>query len=88
MSKLVNFFQEGGEMAPAPEEQAQAAAPAEAGGDPLQQLLQMAMQAVNTQDGQLALQVCEMLLEIAGASGQGAAQAYRNGGILMRKSYR
>lgn len=89
MSKLVKFFQEGGAVEQAPEEQAAAQAPAEVqGGDPLEQILTMAMQAVDAQDGQMALQVCGMLLEVAGMSGQGAAQAYRNGGVLMRKNSR
>lgn len=80
-------MQEGGAVEQAPEEQAVAQAP-EQGGDPLEQILSMAMEAVNNQDGQMALQVCGMLLEVAGMSGQGAAQAYRKGGVLMRKNTR
>jgi hypothetical protein len=40
------------------------------GGDPMQELLMGAQQAVEANDGQLALQVCAMLLEMA----MGAAQ--------------
>lgn len=88
MAKFVYKFQEGGAMpqdAPAPEAQGAPAEGGQQGGDPLQQMIEMAMQAVQTQDGQLALQVCEMLLEVAGVSGQGGAQAYRMGGRLMRR---
>lgn len=81
-------MQEGGAVEQAPEEQAAQAPEQGQGGDPLEQILSMAMEAVNNQDGQMALQVCGMLLEVAGMSGQGAAQAYRKGGVLMRKNTR
>lgn len=81
-------FQEGGEM-PAPE--AGAPAPEEAGGNPEEQILQAAMQAVQTQDGQLALQVCQALLEMSGAGApeapaapEGQAPVYKKGGKLSR----
>ena len=88
-------MQEGGEIpagAPAPE-----AAPApeqapEQGGDPLEQIVMAAAQAVQTQDAQLALQVCQALVELAqGGSGQPSPEqqapgqpVYRRGGRLVR----
>lgn len=73
-------FQEGGEMG---------------GGDPMQQLIQAAAQAVQNQDGQLALQVCQALVQAAQGGGGGAAPAqeapeegqpvYRMGGRLLRR---
>ena len=80
--KQPKFLQEGGQMeAPAQ------AAPAEGGGqDPMAQLLEAAAQAVQTQDGQLALQVCQALVEMAGG-GQPAPEqepVYRRGGKLVR----
>lgn len=88
-------LQEGGEIpagAPAPE-----AAPApeqapEQGGDPLEQIVMAAAQAVQAQDAQLALQVCQALVELAqGGSGEpapvapeGQAPVYRKGGRLVR----
>lgn len=77
----VNYFQEGGAVA-APQ------------GDPMQALLQGAAQAVQTQDCATAMQVCQMLVEMAGA--QSAPQpesepvpagepVYRTGGKLLRR---
>ena len=78
-------FQEGGEMAP-PAEEAAPAAP-EQGGSPEEQIIQAAAQAVQTQDAQLALQVCQALVEMAGGGGAAPAEApgepvYRQGGQL------
>lgn len=81
-------FQEGGEM-PAPAE-APAEAPAQ-GGSPEEQILQAAAQAVQTQDAQLALQVCQALVEMAGGGAQPAPAApegqepvYKKGGKLSK----
>lgn len=87
-------FQEGG---PAPE----AAAPQQgspAGEDPMAQLVQGAMQAIQSGDCNVAMQVCQMLVELAGG-GQGAPApaseeapvpaegepVYRMGGRLVRR---
>ena len=56
-------FQVGGQMpqegaAPAPEQQG--------GGDPMAQLMQAAAEAAQSGNCDLALQVCQMLLELAG----------------------
>ena len=91
--KLISKFQEGGAMAP------QGGAPAPQGGeDPMAMLLQGAQQAIEGQDCQVAMQVCQMLLELAGGGAQGGAPApaaapapaegepvYRRGGRLVRR---
>ena len=59
-SKL-GWKQEGGAMVPSEEP---AAADAQ---DPMAEVLQMAMQAVEAQDPQMAMQVCTMLVEMANA---------------------
>ena len=92
--KLGNKFQAGGQMP--------AGAPAQApqgGEDPTAMLLQGAQQAVQGQDCQIAMQVCQMLIEALGGGGspqeaapQEAAPApaegepvYRRGGRLVRR---
>lgn len=91
-ANLVKKFQEGGEIAPQ-EPAAPAPAPEEAGAaqgeDRMQQILQAAAQAVQNQDAQLALQVCQALVEAAqgGAPAQEAPgePVYRKGGKLLRR---
>lgn len=92
--KLGNKFQAGGPMP--------AGAPAQApqgGEDPTAMLLQGAQQAVQGQDCEMAMQVCQMLIEALGGGGspqeaapQEAAQlqqkgepVYRRGGRLVRR---
>lgn len=90
--KLVSKFQQGGPMGePMPAEGAPM--PAEQGGDPMQMLIEAAMTAVQNQDPNMAMEVCMMLLELAGvAPGQapvGAEQGqpvFRKGGKMKRKS--
>lgn len=56
-------------------------------GDPMEQILQAAAQAVQTQDGNLALQVCQALVEAMGGGGQPAPTeqpVYGKGGRLVR----
>lgn len=88
-------FQEGGEMPPAegaaPEgAPIEGAAPAEGGGDPMQQLLMACQQALESQDCNLAMQVCQALMQMAGGGGEPAPQeapgepVYRMGGKLSR----
>lgn len=86
-------FQEGGAMgaedpAMAEEQMAQEQAP-EQGGDPLMQLAQMAAQALQAQDPNLAFQVCQTLIQLiqqaqGGAPEEGAQPVYRKGGKLVR----
>ena len=91
--KLGKKFQEGGAMpAGAP-----AAAP-QGGEDPMAMLMQGAQQAIQTQDCQIAMQVCQMLLELAGGGAPAEAApaeaapapaegepVYRRGGRLVRR---
>lgn len=91
--KLGRKFQEGGAMpAGAP-----AAAP-QGGEDPMAMLIQGAQQAVQSQDCQIAMQVCQMLLELAGGGAPAEAApaeaapapaegepVYRRGGRLVRR---
>ena len=92
--KLGRKYQEGGAM-PA------GAAPQgpQGGEDPMAMLLQGAQQAVQSQDCQIAMQVCQMLMELAGGGGAPAEAApaeaapapaegepvYRRGGRLVRR---
>ena len=92
--KLGRKYQEGGAMpagAPAPTPQG--------GEDPMAMLMQGAQQAVQAQDCEIAMQVCQMLLELAGAQAAPAEAApaeaapapaegepvYRRGGRLVRR---
>ena len=87
-------FQEGGAMpaeaAPAPAEAAPA--PEQAGGSPEEQLLAACQQALETQDCQLAMQVMQAILQMAGggaleqapAAPEGQEPVYRKGGRLVR----
>lgn len=80
--KGINKFQTGG------------AAP-QGGGDPMQEILMACQQAVETQDCQIALQVCQVMLEMTGSAPAPApapapAEApsepvYRKGGVLVRR---
>lgn len=85
------FLQEGGPMpggAPAPQ----------GGEDPTAMLMQGAQQAIQGQDCQMAMQVCQMLIEaLGGGAPEGAAPqeaapapaegepVYRRGGRLVRR---
>lgn len=90
--KFIPYLQDGGAMAAAPQE-----APMEeqaAAQDPMAQLIEMAMQAVQANDAQMALQVCAALVQLAqgGAeAGMGAEQAsaeepmFKAGGKMIKK---
>ena len=91
--KLGRKFQEGGAMpAGAP------AATPQGGEDPMAMLMQGAQQAIQTQDCQIAMQVCQMLLELAGGGAPAEAApaeaapapaegepVYRGGGQVLRR---
>lgn len=88
LNQLIGKFQEGG-VAPeaAPVEEAPAAP--EQGGDPMEQILAACQQVVETQDCQLAIQVAQAILQMAGggaseapAAPEGAAPVYKKGGRL------
>lgn len=103
-------FQEGGAMAPedqggalmeqeaAPVEQGGAAPEQQQGGDPMEQILQAAVYAIQKQDCKTALDVCQVLVQLAQQGAQGGAQGapeqgtadqgepvYRRGGRLIRR---
>lgn len=62
----IKKFQEGGPVPAGPEAApAPAQAPAEGGQDPLQQILQVAAQAVQTQNCEAAMAVCQALMQMA-----------------------
>lgn len=80
--------------------QAGGAVPVQQGGnDPLMQIAELAMQALQNQDGEMALQVCQALLQlIEAAVGQQETQGsapeesaptgepvYRRGGRLVKR---
>lgn len=96
--KNVRKFQQGGPM-PAEEQMpaeepmpAEEGAPTEGGQDPMMMLAQGAMQALQSQDCQVAMQVCEALLQLVQqAQGGGAPEepqgepVFRKGGVLLRR---
>lgn len=91
--QFIKKFQEGGAM---PQDAAAQGAPQGGGEDPTAMLMQGAQQAVQNQDCQIAIQVCQMILEMLGGGGapaegapEGGAPAegqpvYRKGGRLIR----
>ena len=106
----IKVFQAGGSMGPegAPEEAPMTGAPApeEAGApveggapaegeDPIMQIAQVAMQALQTQDCEAAMAVCEAFIQLIQQSQGGAPEeaapegepVYRNGGVLSRRIY-
>lgn len=91
--QFIKKFQEGG-AAPAPQDAAQQGG----GEDPTAMLMQGAQQAVQNQDCQIAIQVCQMVLEMLGGGGASAEgvgpeaaateqgqPVYRKGGRLIRR---
>ena len=106
----IKVFQAGGPMGPegAPEQAPVEGAPAPeeagvtvegeepAGGeDPIMQIAQVAMQALQTQDCEAAMAVCEAFIQLIQQSQGGAPEeaapegepVYRNGGVLSRRIY-
>lgn len=99
-------FQQGGPMGPAPEEMGAPVGPdaggapmegaagpgPEAGaGDPIMQIAQVAMQALQTQDCEAAMAVCQAFIQLLQQGGGGAPEeaapegepVYRAGGKLV-----
>lgn len=95
MVKFVKKFQMGGEMgaAPAPQPQAPAQAQpmpeggAEQGADPVTAIVEQAMQALQSQDPQMALGVCEQLVQLVqgGAAAEAPAGGVPEEPVMMRK---
>lgn len=104
MNIRIKKFQEGGPMAPAegapmeempaegaPVEGAPEGAP-EGGQDPIMQIAQVAMQALQSQDCEAAMAVCEAFVAMLQGGAEGAPEAapegepvYRKGGKLVRR---
>lgn len=91
INKNARRYQAGGPMEGAPEEAPMEGAPeggAPAGGeDPMSQILQVAAQAVQTQNCEAAMAVCQALVQIAqGGAGAPAEEPTfaRNGAKLTR----
>lgn len=90
-SKVARFMQQGG-AAPVPQDPAAGGAPAEGAqaGNPMEQILQVAAQAVQTGNCEAALAVCQTLMSAAqGGVGPGEAPQEeptfaRNGSKLRR----
>lgn len=90
MKIKAKFMQEGGAM---PAEQGAPAGQApEAGSeqDVIAQMLQMAVQAIQNQDCNAAMQVCQVLVQLAQQSQAPAEEqpgepVYRRGGTLVRR---
>lgn len=90
--KILKKYQAGGEM-PAQEAPVEGGAPAEGtpapegGQDPMMQLIQAAAQALQSQDCQLAMQICQALVQMAqgGAPEETGEPVYRKGGQLLRR---
>lgn len=99
-NKIVKKFQEGGPMpAESPDPMGGAApaeggapAPEQGGGDPIMQLAEVAMQALETQDCQAAMAVCEAFISMLQPQGGGApaggpapagAPVFKKGGVLV-----
>lgn len=92
IEEFIPKFQEGGEMAPPADGGAEGAtAPAEApaeGGDPMQELLAACQQALESQDCNLAMQVCQALMQMSSqepAPQDQGEPVYRRGGILVKR---
>lgn len=94
--KFKNKFQEGGPM-PADPAAMGGAPTGQPAGNPMAELLQGAEQAVQSGNCEMGLQVCQMLIELAGGAQAPAPEAaeapapaegepvYRAGGRLVRR---
>lgn len=90
--KNVIKFQQGGEMAPQDPNAApvEGGAPAEGGSpeDMLMQIAETAMQALQNQDCEAAMAVCQAFVQMVQSQGGGTAPeepVYRAGGKLVRR---
>lgn len=89
--KNVRRFQEGGPMPEDPamaEAPVEGGAPPEGGGDPLMQIAEMAMQALQSQDCNMAMQVCEMFVQLVQQAQGGGAPPEAQGEPVFRKGGR
>lgn len=93
ISRKISKFQEGGPMPQGAPEQEMAPEQAPQGGaqDPMGQILQVAAQALQTQNCEAAMAVCQALMQLAQGAAGGPEQApqeepqfARNGARLVR----
>lgn len=90
--KFIKFLQEGGVSPEAASEEAVPPVQEEAQGSPEEQLVMACQQALETQDCNLALQVCQAVMQMIGggagapepAAPEGQAPVYKKGGKLSR----
>ncbi len=94
----IKKFQMGGEMAPEaapkqmPAEGAPAPGPEGGQGDPLMEVAQLAAQALQSQDCNAAMQVCQIFLQmVQQMQGQPEPEpagepVFRKGGVLVRRN--
>ena len=86
--KQIKKFQQGGAVEAAPA--APEAAPAQQ--DPIAMLAEMSMQALETQDCQIAMQVCEgfvaLIQQMQGGGAPAQEPVFRKGGKMLRKKCR
>lgn len=94
---LIKKLQDGGQMSaeptPAPKPTAAPTAQGEGGQDPVAMIIETAIQAVQANDGQLALQVCAALVNTAQQQMNGGQEpvpaepvmGYKSGGKLVVK---
>lgn len=94
----VTKFQEGGQMDAEPTQPVSEPAPAQEGGgepggeqDPIQMLAEMSAQALQNQDCQMAMQVCQAFMQIVQQMQGGAPEepqgepVFRKGGVLVHR---
>lgn len=85
---LAKYMQEGGV---APEAASEAAAPEAPAQDPQAQLLAACQQALDSQDCQIAMQVCAAIIQMMGGGGapqENAQPVYKKGGKLVRWQFK
>ena len=91
LNNLIGKYQAGGEVAPAEPAPEEVPATPEQGGSPEEQLAMACQQALETQDCNIAMQVCQVILQMMGGGGapapaapEGQEPVYRKGGRLVR----
>lgn len=80
----IKSFQQGGEIPEQPADETQNV-PVEGQPSPEQQIIEAAVQALQTQDCNIAMQVCQVLVQMAqGAGAEQGQPVYKKGGKLVR----
>lgn len=85
IDQTLRKFQEGGEINQEAAAAETAATPEQGGGDPMEQILAACQQALQSQDCNIAMQVCQALMQMAGGQPEPQGQpVYKKGGKLSR----